>query len=413
MNKTLCLYQLDPYMRSCDSTVVSIIAEPETCLVLDKTIFFPEGGGQPSDTGFITCDFGTLDVTHVYERDGIVYHQIKNNNTAVKTLASITGKHVTCKLNWERRFTHMQRHCGEHILSSAFFELFGGINRGFHMGEDYMTIDINLEEKSEFTQMTDEMVNEAEWVSNQMVWSNLPVTVRRFKTREEAAMQPMRKALAIEDDIVIVCVGDVNKAAGCVACCGTHPISTGEVGLIKIYRWENYKGMIRITFDAGPNALKHYREESALIKILNNRYSSDSKNLLRNIEIREEKNTNARQELYVFKQAYLKYKAEELKNAKNDADRVIIRKYELFKTEDLLSISKTLADISDKLIALVSLKENTLILLSGGVPDCNKIIKDNAPVWNGKGGGRPNSARVMFPSEENLNCFLDYLKQAY
>ena len=223
----------------------------------------------------------------------------------------------------------------------------------------------------------------------------------------------MRKALAIEEDIVLVCVGDESKAAGCVACCGTHPRRTGEVGLIKIYRWDNYKGMTRITFDAGPNALENCRSEADLIKSLCRHYSADAETLMAKIQLREQKNGEVRQELYELKQAYLTEKAQEIREKLAEFNGVLIEKYELLKTDDLLALSKLLPELSGKLLSLVSVKENTLLLLSGGMPDCNKIIKDNAAVWRGKGGGRANSARVMFPTAEDMGCFLDYIKKAY
>ena len=431
MDKTIRLYQQDPYLKSCDSKVVAVITdeaeiaelggieEKDTfCLVLDQTVFFPEGGGQPSDLGQISGESGTFELVYAFEKDNIVYHQLKIHSgsdfaTTRETLKEITGTAVQCRLDWDRRFSHMQRHCGEHILSAVFYELYGGVNRGFHMGADYMTIDINLEENPEFTKMTDEMMSRAEWEANRMVWDNLPVTTRYFKSREEAEGLPMRKALNIDEDIVLVCVGDENKAAGCVACCGTHPHRTGEVGLIKIYRWDNYKGMTRITFDAGPNALENCRTEADLIKSLCRHYSADLDTLMGKIQLREQKSGEIRQELYELKQAYLAEKAQEIGEALDGPHSVLIEKYELLKTDDLFALSKLLPELSQKLVSLVSLKENTLLLLSGGAPDCNKIIKDNAGVWGGKGGGRPNSARVMFPTAEDMDYFLEFIKKAY
>lgn len=289
-------------------------------MVLDQTVFFPEGGGQSSDLGQISGEPGTFELVYAFEKDNIVYHQLKIDSgsdfaTARETLKEMAGTAVQCRLDWDRRFSHMQRHCGEHILSAVFYELYGGVNRGFHMGADYMTIDINLEENPEFTKMTDEMMSRAEWESNRMVWDNLPVTTRYFKSREEAEGLPMRKALNIDEDIVLVCVGDENKAAGCVACCGTHPHRTGEVGLIKIYRWDNYKGMTRITFDAGPNALENCRIEADLIKSLCRHYSADLDTLMGKIQLREQKSGEIRQELYELKQAYLAEKAQEIGEA--------------------------------------------------------------------------------------------------
>ncbi len=431
MQKTIRLFQNDPYQKDCDSCVMAIVTDAAeiaalggsreqgtACLILDRTIFFPEGGGQPPDLGRIIGEAHAFELLHVFEKDEIIYHQFSINTEdkpacTAASLSALIGTTLHCELDWNRRFSHMQRHCGEHILSAAFYELFGGVNRGFHMGADYMTIDISLEENPEFTQMTDDMVQAAEWESNRMIWDNLPVTIRYYKHKEEAEGLPMRKALTLEEDIVLVCVGDENKAAGCVACCGTHPERTGEVGLIKLYRWENYKGMARITFDAGSKAFENCRAEAGLIKSLCKHYSSDGETLMEKIRLREQKNNEIRQELYGLKQAFLAERAREIDEELAASGSVLVKKYELLKTDDLLALSKLLPQLSGNLVALVSTKESTIILLSGGTPDCNKIVKDNAAVWRGKGGGRPNSARAMFPGAEDLDCFLDYIQKAY
>ncbi|NLT46799.1 MAG: hypothetical protein GXX92_00155, partial [Clostridiales bacterium] len=177
--------------------------------------------------------------------------------------------------------------------------------------------------------------------------------------------------------------------------------------------WENYKGMTRITFDAGAGALENYRTQGNLIKDLCKHYSSDAETLMEKIRLREQKSNGIRQDLYELKQAYLAERARELSEDLAGQGRVLVKKYELLKTDDLLALSKLLPDLSGKLVALVSTKENTLILLSQGTPDCNKIIKDNAAIWRGKGGGRANSARAMFPGAEDMECFLDYINKAF
>ena len=115
-----------------------------SCLVLDSTIFFPTGGGQ-------SCDLGTIngvEVIDVFEKENIVYHILKGCDASIET-----GDTVSLEIDWDRRFDNMQRHCGEHILSGIFFRLFGGVNRGFHMGEDYMTIDISLEADENYSEI--------------------------------------------------------------------------------------------------------------------------------------------------------------------------------------------------------------------------------------------------------------------
>jgi len=409
MEKTNKLYRQDMYLKECPCTVLSLIGEPGSqYAILDQTPFFPEGGGQPSDLGFfISSRTGhpLASVSHVYEAEGVVYHQFE----PLEDFQLSAGDTVICRLDWERRFLNMQRHCGEHILSAAFFELFRGINRGFRMGDDYMTIDISLEEGSLIPEFTDEAICEAEILANKMIWDNLPITIRHFETREEAAKCPMRKPLAIEEDITLVCVGDEENPAGCVACCGTHPEKSGAVGLIKIYRYESYKGMTRITFDAGKPALLRFQECEAVLKNLCRRYSADNATLIEKISIAEEKNKGIRQELHNLKKTYLEEQANEIRIALKDGAKVLLREYPVLRIDDLTTLGRLLGEETKGLLLFVSPTENTLYLQSNGSPDCGKIVGDNAGVWRGKGGGKKDNARALFPARQDLDCFIDYL----
>lgn len=421
------LYQEDVYLKQTEATILSVLSDPmelkalgakevdsSLCLILDQTLFFPEGGGQPSDLGQI----GAWPVVYVFEKDDIVYHQILSDSTDPETHkhqgVPQAGMMVSCQLDWDRRFRHMQRHCGEHILSAVFYDLCGGVNRGFHMGEDYMTIDIRLELRPDIQKMTEELISEVEWKANQMVWENLPVSTRYFQTKEEAIEIPMRKELTIDEAIILVCVGDQSNASGCVACCGTHPSTTGQVGLIQIYKWENYKGMYRITFDAGANALTRSREHAEILKVLGQRFSCDAYGLSDKIDAREQKQRELRQEYNQLKQAYLQeQKVEILEESLKSGAPLLIREYTALKPDDLVAISRLLQENLPKLLLLVAAGDNTVILTGNGEVDCGKIVKDNAGVWNGKGGGRPDNARATFQKREDLDCFLSFLSKAY
>lgn len=437
------LFQEDVYQKECISTVTEVLgtgtAEDPFLLALDKTIFFPTGGGQP-------CDLGTIEGTplvEVFERNGEIFHKLLPipDSTPNQTFSSEwkVGSRAVCKLDWERRFEHMQRHCGEHILSGIFFRETGGVNRGFHMGNDYMTIDIDG------AGITWEQARQIETLANEVIWSNVPVTVRYYENRSEAEALPLRKALAVDEDISIVCVGDESNPADCVACCGTHPGTSGQVGLLKIYKLENYKGMTRVYFNAGKGALEDYQNKHRILTELNLKYSSDDNDLLEKMRAQEEKAKDARQELYLMKNTLIAKAAEEIlqnygfaaleppQSHKNiTAAGLVIREYSYFTANDLLAVSRSLAEkfggataaaksgknssagsSSKPLIVLVSTRENLAILASSGDHDCGKIVKDNAHVWRGKGGGNAASARAMFPGREDLDCFISYLAKAF
>lgn len=403
------LFQEDVYRKECESTVLSVLGtgteEDPFLLVLDSTVFFPEGGGQPCDLGMID----DIPLTAVFEKDGEIYHKMlpvdQGSEDRPHGSRWEAGETVFCVLDWERRFEHMQRHCGEHILSGIFFRETGGVNRGFHMGSGYMTIDIDV------PGITWEQAQRIEDLTNEVIWSNVPVTTRYYEDRSEAEKLPLRKALAVDEDITIVCVGDESNPADCVACCGTHPGTSGQVGLLKILRLENYKGMTRVYFNAGKGALKDYQNKHRILSELNMKYSSDDNDLLDKIKAQDEKNKEIRQELYQMKNTFIaKAAAEILENRSGSG--IVIREYPYFWANDLLAVAKALYG-SAPLTALVSTRENIVILTSSGDHDCGKLVKDNAHVWNGKGGGNASGARVMFPSRESLDCFITFLRQAF
>ena len=415
---TIKLYQEDVYRKESTSTILTAqgtgTPEDPFLLVLDETVFFPTGGGQP-------CDLGTIDnvrLEDVYEKEGVIFHKLEPSSNS--KIIWEAGSRVRCELDWERRFEHMQRHCGEHILSGIFFRECGGVNRGFHMGNDYMTIDIDV------PGITWETAQRIETLTNEVIWSNVPVTVRYYENRSEAEKLPLRKALAIDEDITIVCVGDESNPADCVACCGTHPSTSGQVGLLKILKLESYKGTTRVYFKAGKEALSDYQNKHHILIELNKKYSSDDNDLLEKIKVQDEKGKEIRQELIQLKNAFIAKSADEIlqqygaaapdlqkENVFISSPALLIREYPYFKANDLISISRTLSGSLKCLIVLISTQENTVFLASSGNQDCGKIVKDNAHVWRGKGGGNADSARALFPARDELDCFISYIKQAY
>ena len=397
---TVKLYQQDVYMKECTAAVT---AAEKDLVQLDRTVFFPTGGGQSCDIGYI----GGHEVIEVFEEGDEVFHRLAGENTLT------AGQQVECSIDWERRFDNMQRHCGEHILSGICFREFGGINRGFHMGDDYMTIDISLEEDPSVTEITWDMAKHAELCTNEVIWSNAPVTVCRFETREEAEKMPLRKKLAIDEEISIVCVGDINNAADCVACCGTHPSTAGQVGLVKIYKVEKNKGMFRIYFEAGKRALLDYDMKHDLLTTLGNRYSAGVDDLLSKMDARREKDKAIKNELHILRQSVIETRIADIRAALEAAsdDDILVYEYSDMKTDDLLNIGRPVMNDVKKLLLIISPQDNTLLLFSDGTVECGKLVKENASIYNGKGGGNATSARAIFPKREGLDTFIDLLRK--
>jgi len=401
--KTIELFRQDVYMRRATATVKAITEQKGKILVnLDQTIFFPEGGGQ-------SCDLGTIagyEVTDVYEHDKEIFHQV---DCSVDDLAE--GQEVELNLDWERRFDNMQRHCGEHILSGIFHREFGGINRGFHMGDQYMTIDISLEEKPEFTTITWDMAKLAELETNKVIWQNLPVITRHFDTKAEAENLPLRKALALEEDITIVCVGAVENPSDCVACCGTHPSTAGQVGMVKIFKVESNKGMFRIYFEAGQRAFKKYQKELDTLTELGNSLSAGTDDLMNKYKAQHAKNQEARTQLYHLKKEAIRREVSSIIEEMSTASSPVIRHYDILTGDDLSAIARDITESIPKIAFLVHNPTNTVFLCSNGKIDCGKLVKDNASIYNGKGGGNKNLARAIFAKEEYIPTFIDLIEK--
>ena len=409
------LYQQDRYLKNWTARITSVRASDETpgqfTLTLDRTAFFPEGGGQSCDTGTIENPHGKFTVIDVQEDGENVIHTVKPADDSGTPELS-TGTEVTCSLDWGRRFDNMQRHCGEHILSGIFFSLFGGVNRGFHMGHDYMTIDISLEEKPEITEITYQDALRAELEANRVIWSDAPVTVLRFDSREEAEKMPLRKALAFDEDISIVCVGSVENASDCVACCGTHPDTAGQVGLIKIYKIEKYKGMFRIYFEAGQRALADYDIKHDMLTDLSNRYSSSVENFPSKLKAQEEKVVALKDELFHLKKAYIENECTRLDAILDGADaNVVVYPLEHLSLDDAFSMGKHYMGKTGRLIMLYAKKNTSYILASDGSIKCGALVKEYASFYNGKGGGNDTSARAIFSNADDAALFADLIRK--
>ncbi len=405
--KTTRLYQADRYIRQWDTKITSVTANEDSfILTLAESAFFPEGGGQSCDLGFI----GNFKVVDVHEKDDEVYHTVKLQDSSDRSPEE--GASVSCNLDWDRRFDNMQRHCGEHILSGIFHSMFGGVNRGFHMGNEYMTIDISLEDDPNVKEITYEDALAAELEANRVIWADAPVTVMHFESREEAEKMPLRKALAFDEDITIVSVGSIENASDCVACCGTHPNTAGQVGLIKIYKVENYKGMFRIYFEAGERALKDYASKHNILTSLSNRYSSSIEDFPAKLKAQEEKLAEAKNELFHIKKAFMDNECAKLDEVMaNSSEKVTVYEVEQLSLDDVFNMGKRYMGNCKDLIMLYSIKDTSYILVSDGSIDCGALVKEYASFYKGKGGGNKVSARGIFTSREDAEMFADLIQK--
>lgn len=401
-------------MKEAEAVITSVSTEKDNLiLTLDQTIFFPEGGGQ-------SCDLGTIagyPVSDVSEHDGEIYHKIEIPEDKQDSAASALreGECVKLNLDWQRRFDNMQRHCGEHILTGIFYREWGGINRGFHMGQDYMTIDISLENGASAESITWEMCLEAERLANEVVTADMPMITRHFDSFKEADKQPMRKKLTIKEDITLVGIGSTDYDWGCAACCGTHPSSTAQVGLIKIFKLESNKGMYRIYFEAGSRAFAKYQQQFEVLTTLCNSLSAGTEDVLDKFRISREKDKEMRSQLHFLKKEVIAREAasiiKELETADPAAKSLPERRYSILTLDDLVTLSREISPVVKKIYFLIHQPSHTVLLVSDGNTDCGKLVKENASIYNGKGGGNKTMARAIFAKEEYVETFIDLIEK--
>ena len=201
---------------------------------LDRTAFFPEGGGQYADTGVL----GGVRVTDVQEKDGRILHLLERPLEP--------GSCVKGCIDWEERFMKMQQHSGEHIVSGLVHSTFGYDNVGFHLGSEDCTMDFNGE-------LTKEQLVQIEQEANRAVWKNLEIQTL-YPSKEELAGMEYRSKIEIEGQVRIIVVPGYDVCA----CCAPHVSHTGEIGLIKLTHVQRYKGGARVTMLCGGRALQDY-----------------------------------------------------------------------------------------------------------------------------------------------------------
>ena len=241
MENTEKLYYAQPPLGVFTATVLGCTqAEGGWHITLDRTAFYPEGGGQPADCGRL----GQARVLDVHEKAGAVLH--------LTDAPLPVGSLVTGEVDMARRLDHTQQHSGEHILSGVLHSMFGAQNVGFHIGREFLTMDTSVP-------IPEESLWEAERRANQVVWADVELQSAWYTDREALAALTYRSKKELEGPVRIVTV----PGADCCACCGTHVQRAGQVGQIKIIDWQKYKEGTRLFVVCGGRALLHHEAQRA------------------------------------------------------------------------------------------------------------------------------------------------------
>ena len=366
------IYLNDSYCKEFTAKVISCEkTEKGYEVVLSKTAFFPEGGGQAADKGTID----SIVVTDVQEKDGTITH-------TTETEISV-GKEVECVIDWETRFSRMQSHSGEHIVSGVAHSLFGCTHVGFHMSESLMTVDLDKP-------LSAEDIAKVELLSNQAVYKNEEIKAI-YPTKEELESLDFRSKIELSDDARIVVIGETDTCA----CCAPHVARTGEIGIIKIVNAYSYKQGTRIEMLAGINALSDYVALNSANKELMGllsaaRFSVNEAVAKQNEQLMELRTQNAQmsKRLALF----------ELNPVAVGDNAYSIS--ENLTYDELRHCANSLQDGgTDTCVLLSKADEGYIYVVASKSRDVREIVKELNQKFQGKGGGKPDYAQGKIADE--------------
>jgi alanyl-tRNA synthetase len=387
---TRLLHRDDPYLLEFEAAVLARREhQGRPAVVLDRTAFYAESGGQPWDTG-------TLDgvpVIAVVEEAGEVLHVLGSSLAADK---------VRGRVDAERRRDHMQQHHGQHLLSRAFVDIASAATVSFHLGGDVCTIDLDRLVYEDAVRLAEERCNE-------IVWEARPVR-SRVVNRREAEAQGVNAADEAGDEIRLV------EAEGfdLQACGGTHPRRTSEVGVVLVLGHERYKAGSRVRFVCGARALAAFRTRAAVVDRIGALLSSPLGDLAGNVERLQERLTEATRRARDLADRALRAEAQRLVGAAG-SPAVVTAVYEGWPPEDLRTLAQHLVSLAPCVALLASRagKAHVVFAQSEGLPhDIPRLLRDALSDLGGRGGGKGNLAQGGSENATGLEAALARAERA-
>ena len=370
------LYYDSSYIKEFEGTVLSCEKGKKGYeVVLDQTAFYPEGGGQPTDTGVL----GGVKVLEVHEKQGIVTHYLEAPLNVGETVHGV--------IDWEPRFIHMQEHSGEHLVSGLIHERFGYDNVGFHMGADEVTIDFNgLIEWDELM--------EIEKKANEIIWENREIYAD-FPEKEELDALDYRSKKELTGDVRIVKIpgGDI------CACCGTHVKLTGEIGLVKFLNMIHYKGGVRISLLCGKRAMADYEKKRAEVQKISNLLSAKPTEISSAVEKMKGEISKLQEKLSECYRGMIENRVAGLECSE---DKFYIIEKD-FGAQHLRMLANRLLDEkkAKTVLALSGNKDNGFIYIMGSQEEDMRLLsKELNQKLSGRGGGSVQMAQGTFFAEE-------------
>ena len=380
------LYDLDSYVTEFNCKVISLYRDERyTYIETDRTAFFPEGGGQTSDCGFL----GGVYVENVQIVDGKIVHIVENDAESVEKLA--VGAEIFGKIDVKKRFSDMQQHTGEHIFSGVVHSLFGFDNVGFHLSKDNVSVDFNGE-------LTENDICKVESLVNEAIWKNLEIKVS-YPSREELSSLSYRSKKEIDAAVRIVEIPGVDVCA----CCAPHVGRTGEVGFFRIVKSERHRGGMRFFILCGERAMLDTREKLAQNYLVSNLLVARETETFSSVSRLFEERAALSCEVASLKKQLSDLRAESV----TGGERIVV----LCETEDMneaRQLADRLSDKAEKFSAVLFGKngERYVIISKTGF-DLGTLCKKLNLAFSGRGGGRDGIVQGSLSSPEGARDFLE------
>ena len=396
------LYYDDAYLTEFDARVVECVPDGESYrLRLDRSAFYPTSGGQPHDTGTLN-DAHVLDV--LVGEDGDVWH------IADAPLAA--GEAAHGKIDWPRRFDHMQQHAWDHMIASALWRLLGGVTIGLHVSHDVSTIDVAMPEG--VTRISPEDIRRVEADVNERIQRDVPIRCW-FPDPEALKTLPLRKPPTVSEHVRVVAIGTDEM----VACGGTHPATAGQLGLVKVLGVAPARGKMRVSFVAGMRAFRDYQsmydrahEAAALL-------STSTDNLAAHVAALQEALKEANMALNRLRRdAALRELEGMLETAPRTPGGATVIARMLEGDANLIKDAASQLIRRPGVVALLGARVNedhaVFVFARSSDVDIHmgRLLSDAAKPLGGKGGGRPDFAQgggpveILSEAERRLNTDL-------
>src|SRR5712691_10418857 len=404
MPATERLYYDDSHLLEFDARVVELNERDDgtIAVTLDRTAFYPTGGGQPNDTGRLG--------------DGRVIDCIDADDESVIQVVQgpipQVGETVHGQVDWLRRLDHIQQHTGQHILSAAFVRQFDAPTHSFRVLEHECEIDVALDNP------TDERIEQAVDLANQIIWQSRPIRTRQV-TSQEAATLPLRKEPVRQGKLRLIDIEEFDLTP----CGGTHAKSTGEVGVIAVRSWERAKGLTRIQFMAGMRMIADYRKANRTAREVAVMFSAGREDSAALVSRLIEESKKLRHRVSELGEVACRVEAEDLLKQASDSDRgssptvredsvrgssptvresslnarIIVKLFDDRDADSLKHLALALIAHSNTVALLGSRDGDTARLVfarsSDAVGDMSALMSRVSPIIEGRGGGRSDLAQ--------------------